>query len=81
MEITARNIEVKIRYKGFETISHAQSLPVSMDVLEVFQRIATKLLSNIYDTSRAVRLIGFKLSELEAPPNRQSTLEFYNVEE
>lgn len=81
MEITARSIEIKIRYKGFETYSHGQSLPVSMDEFEVFQRIGMKLLSDIYDTSRSVRLIGFKLSELEAPPNRQSTLEIFSEDE
>ncbi len=81
MDITARSIEVKIRYKGFETFTHGQSLPVSMDDFDVFQRIATKLLTEIYDTTRPVRLIGFKLSELEAPPNRQSTLEFFDEEE
>ena len=81
LEITARSIEIKIRYKGFETFSHAQSLPVSMDEFDVFLRIGVKLLSEIYDTSRPVRLIGFKLSELEAPPNRQSTLEFFDDEE
>ncbi len=81
IEITARSIEVKIRYKGFETYSHGQSLPVSMDEFEVFKRIAMKLLSDIYDTSRSVRLIGVKLSELEAPPNRQSTLQFLDEEE
>ena len=30
LEITARNLEIKLRYKGFETISHAMSLAVSL---------------------------------------------------
>ncbi len=74
MEITARNIEVKLRYKGFETLSHARSLPISLDDEETFGRIALHLLANIYDTNRPVRLVGFRLGDLEAPPNRQSSL-------
>ena len=38
LEITARNVEVKLRYHGFETISHAKSLAISMDDRETFQR-------------------------------------------
>jgi DNA polymerase IV (DinB-like DNA polymerase) len=78
LEITARNLEVKLRYKGFETLSHAMSLAVSMDDEEVFQRIAPRLLANVYDTERSVRLIGFRLSDLEAPPDRQVTLDQFD---
>ena len=81
LEITARNIEVKLRYHGFETISHAKSLAVSMDDEETFQRIASKLLANVYDTSRRIRLVGFRVGDLEAPPNRQATLKAYSEEE
>ena len=81
MEITARNIEVKLRYHGFETISHAKSLAVSMDDVETFQRMATTLLANVYDTSRRIRLIGFRVGDLEDPPNRQATLSTYSEEE
>ncbi|MDP6906815.1 MAG: DNA polymerase IV [Candidatus Thalassarchaeaceae archaeon] len=81
LEITARNVEVKIRYKGFETFTHARSLPVSMDDIDVFRRIATRLLTELYDADRPVRLIGFKLGDLEAPPNRQSTLDRFHEEE
>ena len=75
--ITSRNVEVKIRYRGFETYSHARSLPISLDDEDTFQRIAAQLLANVYDTSRPVRLIGFKLGDLEAPPNRQSSLDSF----
>ena len=81
LEITARNIEVKLRYHGFETISHAKSLSVSMDDGETFERIAFKLLANVYDTSRHVRLVGFRVGDLEDPPNRQATLRAYSEEE
>ena len=78
LEITARNLEIKLRYQGFETLSHAMSLAVSMDDEEVFQRLAPRLLANVYDIDRPVRLIGFRLSDLEAPPNRQATLDRFD---
>ena len=78
LEITARNLEIKLRYQGFETLSHAMSLPVSMDDEEVFQRLAPRLLANVYDIDRPVRLIGFRLSDLEAPPDRQATLDRFD---
>ncbi len=81
LEITARNVEIKLRYRGFETISHGKSLAVSMDDEETFQRIAARLLANVYDTSRSVRLVGFRLGDLEAPPNRQATLDAFSEEE
>ena len=67
-----------MRYKGFETISHAMSLAVSMDDEETFQRIAVRLLANVYDIGRPVRLVGFRLGDLEAPPNRQATLDAFS---
>jgi len=81
LEITAGNVEIKIRYRGFETVSHAKSLAISMDDLETFQRIAVRLLANVYDTTRPVRLVGFRLGDLEAPPNRQATLDSFSEEE
>ena len=81
LEITARNLEVKLRYKGFETLSHAKSLSISLDDEETFVRIAVRLLANIYDTNRSVRLVGFRLGDLEAPPNRQSSLDAFTEEE
>ncbi|MDE0708188.1 MAG: DNA polymerase IV [Candidatus Poseidoniales archaeon] len=81
LEITARNVEVKLRYRGFETVSHARSLAVSMDDEETFKRIASRLLANVYDTTRSVRLVGFRVGDLEAPPNRQATLDTFSEEE
>jgi len=81
LEITSRNVEIKLRYRGFETISHARSLALSLDDEETFTRIAVRLLANVYDTTRPVRLIGFRLGDLEAPPNRQSTLDSFAEEE
>ena len=81
LDITARNLEIKLRYKGFETLSHARTLPVSMDDLELFRRLAPELLAEVYDAQRPVRLVGFRVGDLEAPPNRQATLERFAEEE
>jgi len=75
--IAARVLEVKLRYQGFETLNHARSLPVAMDDEDVFLRLADGLLTDIYDTSRPVRLVGFRVGDLDAPPNRQATLEAF----
>ena len=52
-----------------------------MDDEETFQRIAARLLANVYDTARPVRLVGFRVGDLEAPPNRQATLDAFLEEE
>ena len=72
--IAARTVDVKLRYQGFETHDHSRSLPVAMADEAVFQRIAQRLLADLLDESRPVRLIGARLSNLEAPDGRQSTL-------
>ena len=80
-DITSRTIEVKIRYKGFDTISHTRTLAVSTDDAETFQRLSANLLVEVYDTNRPVRLVGARLGELEDPPNRQAKLSTFSDEE
>ncbi|MBT3771910.1 MAG: DNA polymerase IV [Euryarchaeota archaeon] len=75
MEIAGRLCEVKIRYKGFETHTYGKSLMVAMDDEKIFRRVACELFATNIDLERPVRLIGFKIGGLEAPPNRQSTLD------
>jgi hypothetical protein len=45
-----------------------------MDDASVFKRIASTLFANNVDTHRGIRLVGFRLGQLEAPPSRQTTL-------
>lgn len=73
--IAARTVEVKLRYRGFETHDHSRSLPVAMDETIVFQRIARRLLADLLEPGRPVRLVGVRLSGLEAPEGRQATLD------
>ena len=76
MGIAGRLAEVKIRYKGFETHTHGYSIPVAMDDESVFKRIACKLFAQNVEADREIRLVGFRLGNLELPQSRQSTLEF-----
>ncbi|MEC8632026.1 MAG: DNA polymerase IV [Candidatus Thermoplasmatota archaeon] len=72
--VSGRLGEVKIRYTGFETHTSGRSIPVAMDDESVFKRLARQLFAtNIRPESR-VRLIGFRLGQLEMPPSRQTTL-------
>ena len=72
--VSGRLGEVKIRYTGFETHTSGRSIPVAMDDESVFKRLARQLFAtNIRPESR-VRLIGFRLGQLEMPHARQTTL-------
>jgi len=70
----ARVVEVKIRYKGFETYTYQKSIPAAMDDNEVFLRLATYLFAQNVDIERPIRLIGVRLGQLEFLTYRQETL-------
>ncbi len=76
MGIAGRLCEVKIRYKGFETHTHGYSIPVAMDDEHIFCELAAKIFAKNVENGRKIRLIGFRLGNLELPENRQSTLDF-----
>ncbi|MDP6869799.1 MAG: DNA polymerase IV [Candidatus Poseidoniaceae archaeon] len=75
MGVAGRLAEVKIRYKGFETHTHGRSIPVAMDDEPVFMRTAHRLFAQHVDLEKPVRLVGFRLGNLEMPNTRQSTLD------
>ena len=72
--VSGRLGEVKIRYTGFETHTTGRSIPVAMDEPDVFMRLASSLFANSVDSDGSIRLIGFRLGQLEAPPSRQTVL-------
>ena len=74
LNVSGRTIEIKLRYQGFETLTHSKKIPVAMDDFEVFRIIAQRLLWQAFDTDRKVRLVGFRIADLEIPPSRQITL-------
>ena len=76
--VAGRLGEVKIRYRGFETHTHGKSIPVAMDDETVFLRLAHNLFAENVEFERPIRLIGFRLGNLEMPDTRQST---FDIEE
>ena len=74
LDLAGRLAEIKIRYKGFETHTHGRTIPVAMDDDGVFIRLGHDLLAHHLDFSNPVRLVGFRIGQLEDPLNRQSTL-------
>ena len=72
--VSGRLAEVKIRYTGFETHTAGRSIPVAMDETSVFKRLANGLFATSVHPDSTVRLIGFRLGQLEMPASRQSTL-------
>lgn len=74
--IAGRLAEVKIRYTGFETHTHGRSIPVAMDDTEVFLRQIRRLFAENVHQDENIRLIGFRLGQLEELDFRQTTLEF-----
>lgn len=75
MGVSGRLAEVKIRYRGFETHSHQRALTVAMDEESVFQRSAVRLFAEQVEYDRPIRLIGFKIGNLEVHDSRQITLD------
>ena len=72
--VSGRLAEVKIRYTGFETHTHGRSIPVAMDDDEVFTGLAKRLFANNVQQDRNIRLIGFRLGQLDTPKTKQTRL-------
>ena len=72
--VSGRLGEVKIRYTGFETHTSGRSIPVAMDDEAVFKRLAKQMFATNLRAESRVRLIGFRLGQLEMLPGRQTTL-------
>ena len=72
--VSGRLAEVKIRYTGFETHTHGRSIPVAMNDEEVFTGLAERLFANNVQQGRKIRLIGFRLGQLDTPRTKQTRL-------
>ena len=79
--IAGRLAEVKIRYTGFETHTHGRSIPVAMDETEVFLRQVRRLFAENVHQDEKIRLVGFRLGQLEELETRQTMLEFLEESE
>ena len=79
--IAGRLAEVKIRYTGFETHTHGRSIPVAMDDTDVFLRQVRRLFAENVHQDENIRLIGFRMGQLEELDTRQTTLDFNDESE
>ena len=73
--IAGRLAEVKLRYTGFETHTHGRSIPVAMDDTDVFLRQVRRLFAQNVNQEQNIRLVGFRLGQLEEIDHRQMTLD------
>lgn len=73
--LAARTVVLKIRYQPFDTQSRQATLATASDRDDDLSRALTELLDTQVDRSRAVRLIGAGVSNLEAGATQLSLLE------
>jgi len=72
--LTARTVNVKIRFGDFETRTRARTLPEPTSVSTVVLDVARSLLAE-FDVGRGVRLLGVSLSHFDGAPTVQTTLD------
>jgi DNA polymerase-4 len=72
--LTARTVNIKIRFGDFETRTRARTLPEPTDVSTVVLDVARELLAE-FDVGRGVRLLGVSLAQLDSVSVVQSTLD------
>ncbi len=72
--LSARTVNLKIRFGDFETRTRARTLPQATDVSITVLDVARALLAE-FDVGRGVRLLGVSLSQLDAAPVTQPTLD------
>ncbi|MDQ1434399.1 MAG: polymerase [Actinomycetota bacterium] len=72
--LTARTVNIKIRFGDFETRTRARTLPEPTDVSTVVLDVARALLAE-FDVGRGVRLLGVSLAQLDSVAAMQSTFD------
>ena len=73
--LSARTVVLKIRYQPFDTLSRQATLPYPTDRDDQLAAALGQLLETQLDSSRAIRLIGAGVSNLEARATQLSLLE------
>ena len=77
-ESVARTVTLKVRLSGFETYTRARTLPTPTDDAAVVARVALDLLDENRPT-RAVRLLGVRLSHILPREGRQLVLDEWDA--
>jgi DNA polymerase-4 len=72
--LTARTVNLKIRFANFETRTRARTIPEPTDVSTVVLDVARELLAE-FDVRRGVRLLGVSLSQLAVGSAVQEALD------
>ncbi len=72
--LTARTINLKIRFANFETRTRARTLPEATDISTTVFDVARALVGE-FDVARGVRLLGVSLSGLDSGTETQATLD------
>jgi DNA polymerase-4 len=72
--LTARTVNLKIRFADFDTRTRARTLPEATDISTMIVAVARELLAE-FDLQRGVRLLGVSLSQLDATIAVQTTLD------
>jgi len=67
---TVRTITIKVRYPDFSQESHGQSLEAATDLEASFYPLVAPLLRAAWGKRRPLRLVGVKLSGVEAGPKQ-----------
>jgi DNA polymerase IV (DinB-like DNA polymerase) len=62
--LSYRTVTLKLRYSDFKTIQRSQSIPVATDSHSMLVKIANEILDQKRDPSKAIRLVGVKVSGL-----------------
>ena len=78
--LSARTVNVKIRFANFETRTRARTLPQATDISTLVLDVARELLVE-FDVGRGVRLLGVALSQLDGAPVTQATLDLTGDEQ
>lgn len=83
-EFKAWTLTVKLKYSNFEIVQRSCTAKRAFDEQEIMLQQARNLLISLYDKTRAVRLIGIGLSNLdwnEQKKDRQLILPFFDCKE
>jgi DNA polymerase IV len=72
--VAGRTITLKVRYADFSTVTRARTLPDALDEAHLLLRVARELLGRTEAGSRAVRLLGISVSQLQKRGTGQQEL-------